>query len=50
MGEWRKRRWRKEREARKGSRGSNLDWYGDKDKGSNGNKGKGKGESETRYC
>ena len=42
------------KEAKKGSKGSKLDWHGDKDKGGNGSKGKGKGKgkskSETRYC
>ena len=40
--------------GKKGSKGSKLDWYGDRDKGSTGNKGKGKGKSkgknETRHC
>ena len=39
--------------GKKGSKGSKLDWYSDKDKGCNGSKGKGKGKckgkSETRY-
>ena len=40
------------KEARKGSMGSKLDWYGDKDKGGTGNKGEGKnkGKNETPYC
>ena len=33
---------------KKGSKGSEPDWCGDKDKGSNGSKGKCK--SETSYC
>ena len=36
--------------GKQGSKGSKLDWYGDKGKGSTGNKGKGKGKSEARCC
>ena len=41
----------KKKGGKKGSKGSEPDWYSDKDKGSKGKgKGKGKGKSETRYC
>ena len=40
--------------GKQGSKGSKLDWYGDRGKGSTGNKGKGKGKdkgkSEARCC
>ena len=36
------------KEARKGSMGSKLDWYGDKDKGGTGNKGEGKKQRQER--
>ena len=40
--------------GKKASKGSKLNWYGDKDKGGNGSKEKGKvkgkGKRETRYC
>ena len=38
------------KEARRGSKGSKPDWYGDRDKGGTGNKGKGKGKGKSRHC